>query len=37
MSCMRECADYVNVPTSRILQSGERVQSGTLTLLVGVK
>lgn len=37
MSCKRECAENVRVPTSRILQSGQRAQSGTLTLLVGVK
>lgn len=37
MSCKRDCIEQVKVPTSRVLQSGERATSGMLTLLVGVK
>ncbi|GHH69230.1 hypothetical protein GCM10017673_19370 [Streptosporangium violaceochromogenes] len=35
LSCKRECAEEVTTPTGRILQSGERRRSGTLSLLVG--
>ena len=37
LSCKRDCVEEVSAPTSRVLQSGERVRSGTLNLLVGRK
>ncbi|MGC5331149.1 methyltransferase domain-containing protein [Micromonospora sp. DT62] len=35
LSCKRECVEEVTTPTGRILQSGERRRSGSLSLLVG--